>query len=139
MLAGTESLGSIVLTGRADLPEADRRLYERAALVTAMLLLMRRSVAETEDRVRGELLDDLLADPTASPRWDGGNLALRARRLGVDLTHPHAVAVLDSEPALRPRLAAETARTARRLGGLAGIRHGHVVRSSQRRRLRTIR
>ncbi|MFJ7956270.1 helix-turn-helix domain-containing protein [Streptomyces sp. NPDC096319] len=127
VLAGSESLGSIVLTGRSELPEADRRLFERAALVTAMLLLMRRSVAETEDRVRGELLDDLLADPAASPRWDGGSLTLRARRLGVHLSRPHAVAVLDSEPALRPRLAEETARRARRLGGLAGIRHGRVV------------
>ncbi|WP_426362140.1 helix-turn-helix domain-containing protein [Streptomyces sp. E-08] len=127
VLAGTESLGSIVLTGRADLPEADRRLFERAALVTAMLLLMRRSVAETEDRVRGELLDDLLVDPTTAPRRNSGGLTLRARRLGVDLSRPHAVAVLDSEPSLRPRLAEETARRARRLGGLAGTRHGHVV------------
>lgn len=127
VLAGSEPLGSIVLTGRTDLPEADRRLFERAALVTAMLLLIRRSVAETEDRVRGELLDDLLAGPGASTHWDGGSLTLRARRLGVDLAGPHAVAALDCEPALRPRLAAETARTARGLGGLAGTRHGHVV------------
>ncbi|MHB9863627.1 helix-turn-helix domain-containing protein [Streptomyces sp. YIM S03343] len=127
VLAGTEPLGSIVLTGRADLSEADRRLFERAALVTAMLLLMRRSVAETEDRVRGELLDDLLAGSTASLRRHGGSLTLRARRLGVDLARPHVVAVLDCEPPLRPRLSAETTRTARRLGGLAGTRHGHIV------------
>ncbi|MFE7582422.1 helix-turn-helix domain-containing protein [Streptomyces gardneri] len=127
VLAGAEPLGSIVLTGRADLPEADRRLFERAALVTAMLLLIRRSVAETEDRVRGELLDDLLAGPASSAHWDGGSLTLRARRLGLDLARPHAVAVLDCEPALRPRLAAENARTARRLGGLAGTRHGKTV------------
>ncbi|MFF9144754.1 helix-turn-helix domain-containing protein [Streptomyces sp. NPDC014861] len=127
VLAGAEPLGSIVLTGRGDLPEADRRLFERSALVTAMLLLVRRSVAETEDRVRGELLDDLLAGPASSAHWDGGSLALRARRLGLDLTRPHAVAVLDCAPALRSRLAAENARTARRLGGLAGTRHGHAV------------
>ncbi|MGW8768045.1 helix-turn-helix domain-containing protein [Streptomyces sp. NPDC055815] len=127
VLAGAEPLGSIVLTGRADLPEADRRLLERAALVTAMLLLIRRSVAETEDRVRGELLDDLLADPSASTHWDGGSLTLRARRLGLDLTRPHAIAVLDTEPALRPRLATEAARLVRGLGGLAGTRHGHGV------------
>ncbi|MDT9682727.1 GAF domain-containing protein [Streptomyces sp. TRM76323] len=127
VLAGAEPLGSIVLTGRGDLSEADRRLFERAALVTAMLLLMRRSVAETEDRVRGELLDDLLAGPASSAHWDGGSLNLRAKRLGVDLARPHAVAVLDCAPASRPRLSAETARTARRLGGLAGTRHGHVV------------
>ncbi|MFD5765845.1 helix-turn-helix domain-containing protein [Streptomyces sp. NPDC127049] len=127
VLAGAEPLGSIVLTGRGDLPEADRRLFERSALVTAMLLLVRRSVAETEDRVRGELLDDLLAGPASSAHWDGGSLTLRARRLGLDLSRPHAVAVLDCEPALRSRLAAENARTARRLGGLAGTRHGHTV------------
>ncbi|MFC8508038.1 helix-turn-helix domain-containing protein [Streptomyces sp. NPDC057411] len=127
VLAGAEPLGSIVLTGREDLTEADRRLFERAALVTAMLLLIRRSVAETEDRVRGELLDDLLAGPAATSHWDAGSLTLRARRLGVDLGRPHAIAVLDSEPALRPRLATETARVARGLGGLAGARHGHSV------------
>lgn len=71
VLAGAEPLGGIVLTGRGDLSEADRRLFERAALVTAMLLMMRRSVAETEDRIRGELLDDLLAGPASSVHWDG--------------------------------------------------------------------
>lgn len=127
VLAGTEPLGSIVLTGRAELSDADRRLFERAALVTALLLLLRRSVAETEDRVRGELLDDLLADPAATARRDGASLSLRARRLGVNLTLPHAVAVLDCRPPLRSRLLAETARKARCLGGLAGTRQGHAV------------
>ncbi|MEV0170433.1 GAF domain-containing protein [Streptomyces sp. NPDC050803] len=127
VLAGAEPLGSIVLTGRADLSEADQRLFERAALVTALLLLMRRSVAEAEDRVRGELLDDLLDGPASSAHWDGGSLTLRGRRLGVDLAQPHAVAVLDCEPPLRPRLTAEATRRARHLGGLAGTRLGHVV------------
>ncbi|URN18513.1 helix-turn-helix domain-containing protein [Streptomyces sudanensis] len=127
VLAGAEPLGGIVLTGRGDLSEADRRLFERAALVTAMLLMMRRSVAETEDRIRGELLDDLLAGPASSAHWDGGSHTLRARRLGVDLARPHAVAVLDCAPASRARLSAETARTARGLGGLAGTRHGRTV------------
>ncbi len=127
VLAGVEPLGSIVLAGRADLSQADRRLLERAALVTAMLLLIRRSVAETEDRVRGELLDDLLAGPGSSHHWDGGSLTLRARRVGVDLARPHVVAVLDCGPALRPRLVTDTARIARRLGGLAGTRHGNTV------------
>ncbi|MDX2296407.1 MULTISPECIES: helix-turn-helix domain-containing protein [Streptomyces] len=127
VLAGSEPLGSIVLTGRGELSEADRRLLERSALVTAMLLLIRRSVAETEDRVRGELLDDLLAGPASSAHWDAGSLALRARRLGLDLTRPHAVAVLDCEPAARSRLAAEATRVVRGLGGLAGTRHGRTV------------
>ncbi|MBB1242735.1 GAF domain-containing protein [Streptomyces durbertensis] len=127
VLAGNEPLGSITLADRADLSEADRRLFERAALATALLLLLRRSVAEAEDRVRGELLDDLLAGPASAARWDGGSLALRARRLGVNLAEAHAVAVLDCEPPGRARLSVEAARTARALGALAGTRDGHVV------------
>ncbi|MEU8893886.1 GAF domain-containing protein [Streptomyces sp. NPDC048442] len=156
VLAGAELLGTLVLTGRAgpdgttgtnrtngptgspagttdspageggSLSDADLRLFERAGLVTALLLLLHRSVAETEDRVRGELLDDLL---TAAPpgRRGTGSLALRAKRLGVDLAASHAVAVLDCDPPVRSRLAADIARRARALGGLAGTREGLVV------------
>ncbi|MFJ2745617.1 helix-turn-helix domain-containing protein [Streptomyces sp. NPDC087440] len=132
VLAGAELLGALVLSGRdgphgpAALSGADLRLFERAGLVTALLLLLHRSVAETEDRVRGELLDDLLADPPPGRRGTG-SLALRAKRLGVDLAVPHAVAVLDCDPPVRSRLAADVARRARALGGLAGTREGLVV------------
>ncbi|TDC83857.1 GAF domain-containing protein, partial [Actinomadura sp. 7K507] len=57
---GDELLGALVLRTAAEVPEADRRILERAALVTALLMLLRRSAAEAEARVRGELLDDLL-------------------------------------------------------------------------------
>ncbi|MEV6952523.1 GAF domain-containing protein [Streptomyces sp. NPDC051183] len=130
VLAGPELLGSISLTGRADLADSDRRLFERASLVTALLLLLRRSIAQAEDRVRGELLGDLLtAEPHGRPR-DAGSQALRvlrARKLGVDLARPHAVLVLHCDTALRPRLAAEAARQARALDGLAGLHEGRAV------------
>ncbi|MFD9335445.1 helix-turn-helix domain-containing protein [Streptomyces sp. NPDC060028] len=130
VLAGPELLGSISLTGRADLPDSDRRLFERASLVTALLLLLRRSLAQAEDRVRGELLGDLLtAEPDGRPRDTGSQAlrVLRARKLGVDLTRPHAVLVLHCDTALRPRLAAEAARHARALDGLAGLHEGRAV------------
>ncbi|WP_438816967.1 helix-turn-helix domain-containing protein, partial [Streptomyces clavuligerus] len=130
VLAGSTLLGSLVLVGRPALTDADRRLFERAGLVTALLMLLRRSVAEAEDRVRGELLDDLLTTPAGRPdgHRDAGSLALRARRLGVDLFgRPHAVLVLDCETALRARLTGETTRRARRLGGLAGTHDGRPV------------
>ncbi|MFI5807337.1 helix-turn-helix domain-containing protein [Streptomyces sp. NPDC051561] len=110
----------------APLSDADLRLFERAALVTALLLLLHRSVAETEDRVRGELLDDLLSEAPRGHRGSTG-LALRAKRLGVDPAAPHAVAVLDCDPPVRARLAADIARRARTLGGLSGTREGLVV------------
>ncbi|WP_329107304.1 helix-turn-helix domain-containing protein [Streptomyces sp. NBC_01439] len=122
VLAGPELLGSISLTGRADLEEADRRLFERAAVVTALLLMLRRSVAETEDRVRGELLGDLL-----TPGVSGPTLTARARRLGVDLGRPHSVLVLQGDQASRQQLLAATARTAAAHSGLAGLHQDHVV------------
>ncbi|WP_218155943.1 helix-turn-helix domain-containing protein [Nonomuraea wenchangensis] len=81
---GGEPVCTLVL--RSD--DADERILERAALVCALLLLFRRSVAEAEGRVRGELLDDLIARP------DSPGLADRARRLGVDLGAPHVVVVV---------------------------------------------
>ncbi|MGI5446865.1 helix-turn-helix domain-containing protein [Streptomyces sp. CA-243310] len=127
VLAGPELLGSIALTGRAPLTESERRLFERAGLVTALLLLLRRSIAEAEDRVRGELLGDLLAPEEGDRARDAGSLTLRARRLGLDLARPHSVLVLHCEEAVRARLAAETARRARSLRGLSGVYEGRVV------------
>ncbi|GAA2272702.1 GAF domain-containing protein [Glycomyces scopariae] len=126
VMAGPEPLGSIVLGGRPDLGEADRQLFERAALVTALLLLLRRSVADAEDRVRGELLDDLLTD-AGRRRSGGSSLRLRAGKLGIDLHRPHAVFVLDCDAAAGARTASEAKRHARSEGGLAGGRDGRPV------------
>ncbi|MFG2501494.1 helix-turn-helix domain-containing protein [Streptomyces sp. NPDC048441] len=122
VLAGPELLGSIALTDRSDLGEADRRLFERAGVVTALLLLLRRSAAEAEDRVRGELLGDLLS-LSGTP----GRLTARARRLDVDLAHPHSVFVAHSEAASRRLLLSSAARAARTRHGLSGLHHDHVV------------
>ncbi|MEU9375373.1 GAF domain-containing protein [Streptomyces sp. NPDC048255] len=122
VLAGPELLGSIALTGRPDLGDADRLLFERASVVAALLLLLRRSVAQTEDRVRGELLGDLL-----SPTGDPGGLAARARRTGVDLGRPQAVFVVHGAEVPRHRLLTAAARGARAHEGLAGLHHEHVV------------
>ena len=84
VLAGQELLGSFVLRGRPQLEDPDRRLFERAGVVTALLLLLRRTVAETENRVRGELIADLLTAPDRDP----ASLAERGRRLGVRLGPP---------------------------------------------------
>jgi sugar diacid utilization regulator len=121
--AGMEHLGALVLSGVAELAGADQRILERAALVTALLLLFRRSAADAEERVRGELLGDLLVAPHRDP--DG--LRERARRLGVDLDAPHAVVVLDAGGVPRPRLAAAAARLAAERRGLAGAHSGRVL------------
>ncbi|MEU7556166.1 helix-turn-helix domain-containing protein [Streptomyces sp. NPDC044571] len=127
VLAGPEPLGSLTLAGRADLSDSERRLFERAGLVTALLLLLRRSIAQAEDRVRGELLGDLLAPEQPGRARDTGSRLLRARKLGVDLTRPHALVVMDCDPGLRSRLATEAARRAHTRNGLAGVHQGRVV------------
>ncbi|MFF2350216.1 helix-turn-helix domain-containing protein [Kitasatospora sp. NPDC058115] len=126
VLAGQEQLGTLVLRGRPDLDDADRRLFERAGVVTALLLLLRRSVAETENRVRGELLADLLTAPDRDP----AGLTARGRRLGVDLGRPHLVLVAEPGDArdagARARLAGAAGRY---LFGSRGIsaEHGEAV------------
>ncbi|QKW25478.1 helix-turn-helix domain-containing protein [Streptomyces seoulensis] len=101
VLAGQELLGSLVLHGRPDLEGPDRRLFERSGVVTALLLLLRRSVAETENRVRGDLMTDLLTAPDRDPV----GLVDRGRRLGVDLNRPHLLLVAEAGAAVRERLA----------------------------------
>jgi hypothetical protein len=83
---GDEMLGTLVLRTAGEVSGEDQRILERAALVTALLLLFQRSVTEAEGRVRGELLDDLL-----SGRADAEALTVRARRVNVDLSAPHVV------------------------------------------------
>jgi hypothetical protein len=110
--AGPELLGSLVLTGRADLADPDRRLFERAGVVTALLLMLRRSVVRAEDEVRGELLTDLLTAPGRNPRA----LLARGRRLGIDLAAPHAVLAVHADDVSRRRLASAAARHATLVG-----------------------
>ncbi|WP_069871337.1 helix-turn-helix domain-containing protein [Streptomyces malaysiensis] len=85
--AGGELLGALVLRGHPRLDPMDQRTLERAAMVTSLLQLARRSAGEAEQRVRGELLDDLLDAPDREPRL----LRERAARLRADLDTPHVV------------------------------------------------
>jgi DNA-binding PucR family transcriptional regulator len=121
--AGSEHLGALVLSGVPELAGADQRILERAALVTALLLLFRRSAADAEERVRGELLGDLLA----APRRDPASLRERARRLGVNLDDPHTVVVVDAGGLSRQRVASYATRLAADRRGLAGSHSGRVL------------
>lgn len=132
--AGGELLGALVLHGHPDLDPVDRRTLERAAMVTSLLLLARRSAGEAEQRVRGELLDDLLDAPGRDPRL----LRERASRLKADLDAPHVIlaARIDAHPAAdsaeratadRQRLASAAAHLAATRHGLAAARDGGAV------------
>ncbi len=121
--AGSEHLGTVVLRAGPDLPETDRLILERAAMVTALLLLLRRSVAEAEQQVRGDLLTDLLTTPHRDPE----SLRDRALRLGVDLDKPHVVVVVRAEPVVQARLRPAAAHVAATRHGLAASFEGNAV------------
>ena len=118
-----ELLGGLVLQRDHELSEADQRILERAALVTALLLLIRRTAGEAENRVRGELLEELLSASVRDPE----GVRERARRLGADLDRPHAVVVARVEERCRPRALAAATHLAATRGGLAGTHDGCVV------------
>ncbi|MFF6914726.1 GAF domain-containing protein [Streptomyces sp. NPDC012466] len=130
--AGGELLGALVLCGHPGLDPVDQRTLERAAMVTSLLLLARRSAAEAEQRVRGELLDDLLDARDRDPRL----LRERAARLHADLDALHVVlaaqpeggaADADQEADARRRLAAAASHLAATRHGLAAARDGGTV------------
>jgi GAF domain-containing protein/sugar diacid utilization regulator len=121
--AGSEALGALVLHGRADLEGADQRVLERAALVTALLQLMNRTAMETENRLRGELISDLVlhGDRTGDGHRD------RARQLGLDLDGEFAVAVAQTEGGRLHRLAFAAGHLATQSGGIAGLHRERAV------------
>ncbi len=124
VVAGTENLGALVLRTDAALIDADLRILERAALVTALLQLFARNVADAEGRVRGDLLDDLLVRPIRHE----ASLRARAARLGVDLDAAHVlVAVATEDGSARQRAFSWASTYASGRAGLAGVRPNRVL------------
>lgn len=130
--AGDELFGALVLRGHPGLDPVDQRTLERAAMVTSLLLLARRSAVEAERRVRGELLDDLLDGRDRDPRV----LRERAARLRADLDSTHVVLAArlegtsgdaDQEAAARRRLWSAASHLASTRRGLAATRAGGTV------------
>jgi sugar diacid utilization regulator len=124
ILAGADRIAVLLSARAADFDDAELRSLERAAQVTALLLLTHRSVAATEQRVRGELLDDLLSSyPT-----DEAQLQRRAQLLGVDLDAPHVVvSARPASPTARTSSLSAAVVLSRELGGVAGEHDGSIV------------
>jgi DNA-binding PucR family transcriptional regulator len=89
VVAGSEVLGELVLTRGGTPRAADLRVLERGALVTALLLLFSRQVADAANRGRRDLLEDLLLDAAL----DRSEVAARAVDLDVDVDAPMVVLV----------------------------------------------
>ncbi|MGP3951759.1 helix-turn-helix domain-containing protein, partial [Streptomyces sp. 7N604] len=123
VVAGREDLGTLLLRPRTPLNDNGVRLLHLAAQAVAVLLLMQRSTAVAEDKVRDELFEDLLATPQRPPQ----QLAERARRLAVHLEKPHVVVVARPEGGAQGRALVWAASYARRMTGLKSTRDGCIV------------
>jgi sugar diacid utilization regulator len=122
--AGEERFGHLVLVATTRLLDADVRTLERAAQTASLLMLMDRQVSTAEQQVRGELIDDLLAE--REPDWTA--FERRARRAGaVDLRTAHTVLVLSATGVPRRHLLRAAADLASRHGGLATEHAAQVV------------
>ncbi len=123
--AGEEHLGTLVLRPGRPMDQPERRTLERGALVTALVLLFRRTEAEAESRVRGELLSDLVSGRDL----DSERLRERARQQGADLETDLAVAVAApvADVGSDHQVARVAATLARELRGLGGVHDGLAV------------
>ncbi|WP_351224580.1 GAF domain-containing protein [Streptomyces sp. NPDC002133] len=123
IVAVGEHLGTLFFV-RGGLDATDVHALERAAQSAALMLLGERSVAEAEQRLRGEILDDLLGAPHRDP--DG--LRRRAALVGLDLEDAHIVlAARGEDPDRRRRITELASAHAGRLGGIAGEYGGNTV------------
>ncbi len=120
--AASEQLGFLVIGGVDELDDPDRRTIERAGVVTALLLLFERASADAEQRVRTDLVSDLV-----SGRGDVAVRAARARSQGLDLDHEHVVLVARGRPGEPRRALVMSAHAAVGEDALVGEHDGDVV------------
>ena len=96
--AAGQRLGTLVLGGCGDLDAGQGRTVERAAMVTALVLAFRLRAAETDLRVRTDLLIELLGrTPGPDQTTVDRGLVERGRVLGLRLHTPHVLAVCRCE------------------------------------------
>jgi hypothetical protein len=115
-------LGVLVLGGVRDLEEADQRTVERASVVSALVLLFERTAAEAEQRVRTDLVSDLV-----SGRGDPSALQARVRAEGLDPARSHAVLGAHGGDATPRRTLLMAAHAAAGPGSVVGEHDGRVV------------
>lgn len=105
---GKETSGYVVLPAPEPLTPLDRALVDIAVTGVALELAKLRAQVEIEQRVRGDVVTDLVTGAFANAE----SISARAARLGQDLYAPHDVLVVradDPHPATDRREVGETA------------------------------
>jgi hypothetical protein len=119
MLVQSEPLGALI--AHVETADGARPLLERSALAATLVLSSARADARAEQKLRGELLRDVLLS-TSAPE-----LGARAGLLGVDLRRPHVLAVAEPHESARRWARTRLAMLAAEHGGLAGTIENALV------------
>lgn len=140
LMAGRQLIGYLcILQNSGKLSELEMMAAEHAVTVFTLKMVQERAELDIEERIKGDLLDDLL-----TKNYDSGEGVIeRAARLGLDLEEPCQVCVLDiadfgvlagsqvkvPQSELRRQLAREVQRILKdnHLPSLVGIRSGQIV------------
>jgi GAF domain-containing protein len=120
VFAGNEHLGTLLHCPEEPLTDLTTKLLQLVTQTAAVLLLLDSRATSAEASTRGELLDDLLADPPRPPQV----LAKRARRLGVDLGAEHVVILARSDGMTYAKGAVWASSYAHHMGGLSTVKNG---------------
>lgn len=120
--AARESLGLLTVGGIGSLSDPDRRTIERAAVVTALVLLFERNAADARQSARNRVVSDLLTQ-----RGSTDDRMQLARSSGFDPQQPYCVLVLRGDGQLPQRTLLIAASTASGDGALVGQHDEDVV------------
>ncbi|MCE1177502.1 MAG: helix-turn-helix domain-containing protein [Micrococcales bacterium] len=119
---GQQFLGHLVIGSHAELDSSDQRTIERAAVVTALVLLFERSQAETRQQLRTDLVSDLVRQ-----RGDEESRAEAVRQHGFDPSAPYCVLVARSDATTPRRSLVLSVAAALGDASLVGEANGDIV------------
>lgn len=123
MLAGDAYLGAVALSDRRSPTDIERHILERGAQILSLLTLKQNAVVEAEERVRGELLTELIS----AERPFADELLTRAAARGLVADRINVVAVVESASMRSSELGRRLHAMSREWSGVAGDYFGTAV------------
>ncbi|MDN5794515.1 MAG: helix-turn-helix domain-containing protein [Intrasporangium sp.] len=117
-----DRLGTLFVGGVEDLSDSDRRTIERAAVVTALVLLFERAVVDSHQHERDRLVSDLI-----SPRGGIDDRLALTRSAGFNAGQPFCLLVIRGDDRATSRSVLLSTSTIAGADALVGAHDGDIV------------